>query len=75
MKKLTLILSISLLSAMAFAQDIVVSFTGVNANGGYHRLDSVAIHNYSQSWDRTAIYPDTVMIARITGLENHSIDN
>lgn len=75
MKKLTLILSISLLSAMAFAQDIVVSFTGVNANGGYHRLDSVAIHNYSQGWDRTAIYPDTVMIARITGLENHSIDN
>ena len=42
MKKLTLILSISLLSAMAFAQDIVVSFTGVNANGGYQRLDSVA---------------------------------
>jgi len=75
MKKLTLILSISLLSAMAFAQDIVVSFTGVNANGGYQRLDSVAIHNYSQGWDRTAIYPDTVMIARITGLENHSIDN
>ena len=75
MKKLTLILSILLLSAMAFAQDIVVSFTGVNANGGYHRLDSVAIHNYSQGWDRTAIYPDTVMIARITGLENHSIDN
>lgn len=75
MKKLTLILSISLLSAMAFAQDIVVSFTGVNANGGYQRLDSVAIHNYSQSWDRTSIYPDTVMIARITGLENHSLDN
>lgn len=75
MKKLTLILSISLLSAMAFAQDIVVSFTGVNANGGYQRLDSVAIHNYSQGWDRTAIYPDTVMIASVTGIENHSIDN
>ena len=60
---------------MAFAQDIVVSFTGVNANGGYQRLDSVAIHNYSQSWDRTAIYPDTVMIASVTGIENHSIDN
>lgn len=75
MKKLTLILSISLLSAMAFAQDIVVSFTGVNANGGYQRLDSVVIHNYSQGWERTAVYPDTMMIARITDIENHSIDN
>lgn len=75
MKKLTLILSISLLSAMAFAQDVVVSFTGVNANGGYQRLDSVAIHNYSQGWDRTAIYPDTIMVARITDIDNHSIDN
>lgn len=75
MKKLTLILSISLLSAMAFAQDIVVSFAGVNANGGYQRLDSVVIHNYSQGWERTAVYPDTMMIARITDIENHSIDN
>ena len=75
MKKISLILSILLLSMIAFAQDVVVSFTGVNANGVYQRLDSVAIHNYSQGWDRTAIYPDTVMIARITGHENHSIDN
>ena len=75
MKKLTLILSISLLSAMAFAQDVVVSFAGVNANGGYQRLDSVVIHNYSQGWERTAVYPDTMMIARITDIENHSIDN
>ncbi|MBR3799201.1 MAG: fibrobacter succinogenes major paralogous domain-containing protein [Bacteroidales bacterium] len=75
MKKLTLILSISLLSAMAFSQDVVVSFAGVNANGGYQRLDSVVIHNYSQGWERTAVYPDTMMIARITDIENHSIDN
>ncbi|MBO7651344.1 MAG: fibrobacter succinogenes major paralogous domain-containing protein, partial [Bacteroidales bacterium] len=39
------------------------------------RLDSVTIHNYSQGWDRTAVYPDTVMVARITGIENHSIGN
>ena len=75
MKKITLILSGLLLVVVSFAQDIVISFTGVNANGGYQRLDSVAIHNYSQSWDRTAIYPDTTMIARITDIENHSIDN
>ena len=60
---------------VVYAQNINVSFTGITQNGEYQRLDSVAIHNYSQSWDRTAIYPDTVMIARITGLENHSIDN
>jgi uncharacterized protein (TIGR02145 family) len=75
MKKITLILSGLLLVVVSFAQDIVVSFTGVNANGGYQRLDSVVIHNYSQGWERTAVYPDTTMIARITDIENHSIDN
>ncbi|MBO7134399.1 MAG: T9SS type A sorting domain-containing protein [Bacteroidales bacterium] len=70
MKKLALILSILFLSAMVFAQDIVVSFIGVNANGGYQRLDSVAIHNYSQGWDRTAVYPDTVMVAILNGIGN-----
>ena len=75
MKKITLILSGLLLVVVSFAQDIVISFTGVNANGGYQRLDSVVIHNYSQGWERTAVYPDTMMIARITDIENHSIDN
>ena len=75
MKKITLILSGLLLVVVSFAQDIVISFTGVNANGGYQRLDSVVIHNYSQGWERTAVYPDTTMIARITDIENHSIDN
>ena len=75
MKKLALILSLLFLVAVVFAQDVVVSFTGVNANGGYQRLDSVVIHNYSQRWERTAVYPDTIMVARITDIENHSIDN
>ena len=75
MKKLALILSILFLSVTVFAQDIVVSFTGVNANGGYQRLDSVVIHNYSQGWDRTAVYPDTMMIAQVYGIENHIADN
>ncbi|MBO7481250.1 MAG: T9SS type A sorting domain-containing protein, partial [Bacteroidales bacterium] len=70
MKKLALMLSILFLSAIVFAQDIVISFTGVNANGGYQRLDSVAIHNYSQGWDKTAIYPDTVMVAILNGIGN-----
>ena len=75
MKRLVLILSFLLLVVVAFSQDVVVSFAGVNANGGYQRLDSVVIHNYSQGWERTAVYPDTMMIARITDIENHSIDN
>jgi len=74
MKKISLILSILLLNATAFAQDIVVSFTGVNANDGYQRLDSVAIHNYSQGWDKTAIYPDTVMVAILNGISVSVVD-
>ncbi|MBO4874975.1 MAG: T9SS type A sorting domain-containing protein [Bacteroidales bacterium] len=74
MKKLALILSILLLSMIVFAQDVVVSFTGVNANGGYQRLDSVAIHNYSQGWDRTAIYPDTIMVAILNGISGPVAD-
>ncbi len=74
MKKISLILYILLLSMIAFAQDVVVSFTGVNANGGYQRLDSVAIHNYSQGWDRTAIYPDTVMVAILNGISGSVAD-
>lgn len=75
MKRLTLILFFIFLVAVVIAQDIVVSFIGVNANGGYQRLDSVVIHNYSQGWERTAVYPDTVMIARTTDIENSSISS
>ena len=49
MMRLVLILSFLLLVVVAFSQDVVVSFVGVNANGGYQRLDSVVIHNYSFS--------------------------
>ena len=50
------------------AQSLTVSFTGIDGNGEYQRLDSVVIHNYSQGWVRTAVYPDTVMVAILNGI-------
>ena len=53
---------------VVYAQNITVSFTGITQNGEYQRFDSVAIHNYSQGWDKTAVYPDTVMVAILNGI-------
>ena len=74
MKKLSLILSFLFFSVIVFAQDIVVSFAGVNENDGYQRLDSVVIHNYSQGWERSVIYPDTVMVAILNGIRGSVAD-
>lgn len=59
---------------VVYAQNITVSFTGITQNGEYQRLDSVVIHNYSQRWDRTAIYPDTVMVAILNGINGSVAD-
>ena len=74
MRKTFFVLSIILSAVIANAQNITVSFTGITQNGEYQRLDSVAIHNYSQGWDRTAIYPDTVMVAIHNGIGGSVVD-
>ena len=74
MRKTFFVLSIILSAVIANAQNITVSFTGITQNGEYQRLDSVAIHNYSQGWDRTAIYPDTVMVAILNGIGGSVVD-
>ena len=74
MRKTFFVLSIILLAVIANAQTLTVSFTGITQNGEYQRLDSIAIHNYSQGWDKTAIYPDTVMVAILNGISASVIE-
>ena len=74
MRKTFFVLSIILFAVIVNAQNLTVSFTGITQNGEYQRLDSVAIHNYSQGWDRTAMYPDTVMVAILNGISGSVVD-
>ena len=74
MRKIFFVLSIILFAVIVNAQTLTVSFTGITQNGDYQRLDSVAIHNYSQGWDKTAIYPDTVMVAILNGINGSVVD-
>lgn len=74
MKKILFVFIMSFIVLIINAQNLTVSFTGIAQNGDYQRLDSVAIHNYSQGWDRTAIYPDTVMVAILNGIRGSVVD-
>ena len=57
------------------AQNTMVRFIGQSQNGVYMRLDSVAIRDYSQQWEQTIFYPDTVMIAILNSIENEEYAN
>lgn len=74
MRKILLSLLPLLFVLAANAQNLTVSFTGIAQNGEYQRLDSVTIHNYSQGWDRTVVYPDTVMVAILNGVGGSIVD-
>ena len=54
-----------------YAQNITIKFTGRSQDNAYMRLDSIVVHNYSQNWERTIIYPDTTMTAILNGIYEH----
>jgi len=66
----TLILVASLCSLIA--QNITIRFSGRSQDNLYMRLDSVAVHDISQQWERTIFYPDTVLIAILNSIENQN---
>ena len=69
MKKYSLVLCIAMALAMtAFSQDLILRFTGAKTDGTYVRLDSVTVQNTSRSWTETAVYPDTVLIFKLSGI-------
>ena len=71
MKKYTIVLCIAMALAMAqtaFSQDLILRFTGAKTDGSYVRLDSVTVQNINRSWTETAVYPDTVLIFKLSGI-------
>ena len=69
LKLLSILVLLTSLCALK-AQNTTVRFVGQSQNGFYMQLDSVAIRDNSRQWEMTIYYPDTVMIARLTGIEN-----
>jgi uncharacterized protein (TIGR02145 family) len=54
-----------------YAQNITIRFTGRSQDNAYMRLDSIVVHNNSQNWERTIIYPDTTMTIILNGIYEH----
>ena len=71
MKKYTIVLCIAMALAMAqtaFSQDLILRFTGAKTDGSYVRMDSLTVQNINRSWTETAVYPDTVLIFKLSGI-------
>ena len=70
-KSLSTIIFLIIALCGIYAQNITVRFTGRSQDNAYMRLDSVVVHNYSQNWERTIIYPDTTMTVILNGIYEH----
>ncbi len=73
-KLLTILILISTLCGLK-AQNTTVRFVGQSQNGVYMRLDSIAIYDNSKQWERTIVYPDTIMIAIPNYIEKQESTN
>ena len=68
MKKILFVMFMLLISAGAFAQETIVSFSGRLNGSEYCQLDSVVVTNLDGHWSETVVYPDSVIVlAAATG--------
>jgi uncharacterized protein (TIGR02145 family) len=61
MKKLLSFLAIVLISAIAFAQSVTITFTTNDAANQYEQLNRVVIANLTKGWQETIYWPDTTL--------------
>ncbi|MBR4786804.1 MAG: T9SS type A sorting domain-containing protein [Bacteroidales bacterium] len=73
MKKLFSLISFVLLFTAVSAQvvSVTLTFTGRDANNQYVPLNRVVITNYSQGWQETLTWPDTVLMMTTTGIQDY----
>ena len=71
MKKSLILLLLALSCIFCSAQDVVLTFTGCDANNGYCRLNRVIVSNLTKGWQETITWPDTVLTMHVgTGMED-----
>lgn len=57
----------------SFAQQVILTFTGRDANNQYHRMDSVVINNITQGWNEVLLWPDTTLIMQnVIGIDDYA---
>ena len=66
MKKILFVMFMLLISAGAFAQETIVSFSGRLNGSEYCQLDSVVVTDLESHWSETVVYPDSVIVLSVT---------
>ena len=64
MKKIFALSLLTLISFFAVAQTVTLTFTGRDADNRYVKLDRVVVTNYTRGWQKTIVWPDTVLTLR-----------
>ena len=71
MKKLLSFLAVVLISTIAFAQSVTLTFTAKDAANQHVQLNRVAITNLTKGWQETIYWPDTTLTMQNgTGIAN-----
>lgn len=65
MKKILFVMFMLLISAGAFAQETIVSFSGRLNGSEYCQLDSVVVTDLDVHWSETVVYPDSVIVLSV----------
>ncbi len=60
--------------ASVFAQQVVLTFTGRDADNHFLPLSRVVIGNQTRGWQETICYPDTTLSFGATGIEENASD-
>lgn len=68
MKRFFLTIALALCSALAFSQNITISFTGQTIRGRHVDMDSIAIRNLTQGWSVMLVAPDTACSFGLTSV-------
>ena len=51
-------------------QTVTLTFTGIDQNDTYRRIDSVKVENQTRNWSETICFPDTVYVLSVgTGVD------
>ncbi len=74
MKKLLSLSLLALMCASVFAQQVVLTFTGRDADNHFLPLSRVVIGNQTRGWQETICYPDTTLSFGATGIEENASD-
>ena len=74
MKKLLSLSLLALMCASVFAQQVVLTFTGRDADNHFLPLSRVVIDNQTRGWQETIYYPDTTLAFGTTGIEENSVN-